>query len=85
MKESLKMPKLARGAAEGTITTWHRKEGDYVFEGEVLLEVEVDKIAGEIESPCNGILRKVICEEGATMPVGAVVAEVEREPLHSRR
>ena len=85
MTEYLKMPRLSRSAAEGTLTVCHRREGDYVFVREALFQVQAAGISGEVLAPWDGILRKVYYEEGMSVPVGEIMAEIEREPLLSRR
>jgi len=77
MKEIIKMPRMAAKAQIGTVAVWNKEEGDRVFKGEILLEVEVDKIAGEIEAPANGILSRIFYGEGETVPIGAQLAELD--------
>jgi pyruvate dehydrogenase E2 component (dihydrolipoamide acetyltransferase) len=59
---------------EGSILRWHRQEGDAIAKGEILLEIDTDKAAVEVESPQAGVLRKILCAEGATVPVLAPIA-----------
>jgi pyruvate dehydrogenase E2 component (dihydrolipoamide acetyltransferase) len=63
------MPKLGLTMTEGTVSSWLKKEGDEVKESEPLFEVETDKLTNTIEAPASGILRKIIAEAGATVPV----------------
>jgi pyruvate dehydrogenase E2 component (dihydrolipoamide acetyltransferase) len=58
----------------GTLLTWHKREGDMVNKGELLMTVATDKTDVEIEAPANGILRGVILKEGEDAPVGQVIA-----------
>ncbi|OAA94897.1 2-oxo acid dehydrogenase subunit E2 [Clostridium coskatii] len=72
------MPKLGLTMVEGTLVNWHKSEGEKVEKGEILFEVETDKLTNEIEAKESGILRKILVEEGETVkclvPVG-IVAE----------
>ena len=52
------MPKLGLIMVEGTITKWHKAEGDFFKEGEVLFEVETEKIVNDIEATFSGKLIK---------------------------
>jgi pyruvate dehydrogenase E2 component (dihydrolipoamide acetyltransferase) len=70
------MPKLGQTMEEATVEKWHKKEGDTVERGEVLLEITTDKATLEVESYVSGTLRKIIAEEGVTLPVTAVIALV---------
>lgn len=70
------MPKAGQSMEEGTILRWMKKEGDPVVRGEILLEIDTDKAAVEVESPESGILKKILCPEGTTVPVLAPIAIV---------
>ncbi|KAA8672945.1 biotin/lipoyl-containing protein, partial [Clostridium sp. HV4-5-A1G] len=58
------MPKLGLTMTEGTLVDWHKSEGEKVEKGEVLFEVETDKLTNEIEAKESGVLRKILVEEG---------------------
>lgn len=64
---------LGQTMEEGTITQWLKKEGDSVEKGEPLLEVMTDKVNLEVESPAAGILRKIIADVDATIPIMALI------------
>ncbi|MDL2259000.1 2-oxo acid dehydrogenase subunit E2 [Eubacteriales bacterium OttesenSCG-928-K08] len=70
------MPKLGLTMTEGLVAKWHKKEGDPVSRGDMLFEVETDKLTNEVEADCDGILLKIIAEEGASVPCTQVVAYV---------
>ena len=69
MAKVVVMPKLGLTMTEGTISSWLKKEGDAVKQGEPMFEVETDKLTNTIEAPESGILRKIIVAEGVTVPV----------------
>ena len=73
----LRMPKMGDGMVEGTILSWLKKEGDPIKEGESVAEIETDKANVEIPSEESGVLAKIVVTEGQTVPVGAVIAQVE--------
>ncbi|MEK5238863.1 dihydrolipoamide acetyltransferase family protein [Paenibacillus sp. FSL L8-0470] len=64
MAELIVMPKLGLTMTEGTISNWRKAEGDTVAQGEILFDVETDKISNEVEAKVGGVLRKIIVEEG---------------------
>jgi pyruvate dehydrogenase E2 component (dihydrolipoamide acetyltransferase) len=68
------MPKAGQSMEEGSVLRWHRQEGEAVAKGEILLEIDTDKAAVEVESPQAGVLRKILCPEGTTVPVLAPIA-----------
>src|SRR5579863_1817901 len=70
------MPQLGETVTEGTVGRWLKNVGEAVEKYEPLLEVETDKVASEIPSPFAGTLTKILADEGATVPVGAVICEI---------
>ena len=70
------MPKLGLTMDEGTILSWYKKEGETVQTGEALLSVETDKVAIDVEAPSAGALLKIVVPEGATVPLGEVLAYI---------
>ncbi|RMC91927.1 dihydrolipoyl dehydrogenase [Clostridium autoethanogenum] len=75
------MPKLGLTMTEGILAKWHKREGDKIEKGEVLFEVETDKLTNEVEAKDSGIVRKILVEEGETVkclvPVAVIAAENE--------
>lgn len=69
-----KMPQAGQSMEEGTIVKWHKSVGDAVKKGDVLFEVETDKATVEAESIHEGVLRKIVVDEGVTVAVHEVVA-----------
>ncbi len=74
MATYIEMPKLADTMTEGTLVKWRKKQGDKVEMGDVLAEVETDKATMEMESFDDGILHRLLVEEGQKVPVGAQIA-----------
>jgi pyruvate dehydrogenase E2 component (dihydrolipoamide acetyltransferase) len=69
MSVSVVMPKLGESIAEGTITKWHVKVGDVVTKDQVLLTVSTDKADTDVPSPAAGVVRRILAEEQAVVPV----------------
>ncbi|MDO8685393.1 MAG: biotin/lipoyl-containing protein [Clostridiales bacterium] len=68
------MPKLGHLMEEGMISVWHKKEGERVEKGEILLDVETDKSVIPVESNISGVLYKILVHEGEAVPVNALIA-----------
>src|SRR3954462_113782 len=68
------MPKWGLSMKTGKIVEWFVAEGDTIAKGADVVDIETDKIAGTLESPVGGLLRRIIAEPGADLPVGAVLA-----------
>jgi 2-oxoisovalerate dehydrogenase E2 component (dihydrolipoyl transacylase) len=73
----IKMPQLGESVTEGTVDKWLKHEGDFVKRDEPLVEVVTDKVNAEIPSPFEGKLVKIAVNEGETVLVGAMLAQIE--------
>jgi pyruvate/2-oxoglutarate dehydrogenase complex dihydrolipoamide acyltransferase (E2) component len=63
-------------SGEGVVGTWFALDGETVTEGQLIAEVQVDKVSNDLEAPASGVLRHVVAEEEATHQ-GAVIARIE--------
>ncbi|MEP4147398.1 MAG: dihydrolipoamide acetyltransferase family protein [Halioglobus sp.] len=70
---AIAVPKWGIEMIEGTVNVWNKAVGDSVSKGEEILEMESDKIVNVWESPVDGVLRRIIAEEGDAHPVGALL------------
>ena len=68
------MPRLSDTMEEGTVSTWLKKVGDEVKEGDIIAEIETDKATMEFESFHKGTLLHIGVEEGKSAPVDEVLA-----------
>jgi pyruvate dehydrogenase E2 component (dihydrolipoamide acetyltransferase) len=76
MAETISMPKLGFDMAEGTLVRWVKRVGETVKKGEVLAEIETDKATVEVESTAAGVVRLLLVEQGAVVPVNSPIAVV---------
>jgi pyruvate dehydrogenase E2 component (dihydrolipoamide acetyltransferase) len=72
--QKVTMPKWGLSMKTGKIVEWFVAEGDTITKGDDLVDIETDKIAGTLESPEGGLLRRIVAEPGADLPIGAVLA-----------
>ena len=77
MLHEIKVPDLAESTVEATIGTWLKKKGDAVQQGEVLLELDTDKVTLEVSSPCNGFISEINKPEGDIVSVGELLVVVD--------
>ena len=70
------MPKLSPTMEEGQISRWLKKEGDTVSMGEPLAEIDTDKATMEMQALGNGVLRKILIDEGQSAPLGQLIAVI---------
>lgn len=77
------MPELGESISEGTISNWVIKEGDSVNEGDIILEIETDKVNLEVSAEHNGIVTKIKKQSGDTVEVGEVIALLNEDAQES--
>ncbi|WP_291432346.1 2-oxoglutarate dehydrogenase complex dihydrolipoyllysine-residue succinyltransferase [Deinococcus sp.] len=63
----IKVPVFSESVSEGTLLTWHKKPGDAVKRGEVLAEIETDKVVLEVTALQDGVLTSIAKQEGDTV------------------
>ncbi|MFC4638694.1 2-oxoglutarate dehydrogenase complex dihydrolipoyllysine-residue succinyltransferase [Deinococcus hohokamensis] len=63
----IKVPVFSESVSEGTLLTWHKKPGDAIKRGEVLAEIETDKVVLEVTALQDGVLTSVAKNEGDTV------------------
>ncbi len=73
----LVMPKLGESIMEATILKWHKNVGDTIQLDETLLDIATDKVDSEVPSTAAGIIKEILFEVNAVVPIGAVIAKVE--------
>jgi len=73
------MPQMGVSVAEGTITEWRKRPGDWVERDETVVEISTDKVETEIPSPATGRLKEILVEAGETVEVGVLLATIETE------
>lgn len=76
MATPLPMPKLGLTMEEGTILKWRKGEGEAVEKGEIILDIQTDKVEYEVESPDGGLLLKTLAGEGDVVPCGMDIAVI---------
>jgi pyruvate/2-oxoglutarate dehydrogenase complex dihydrolipoamide acyltransferase (E2) component len=70
------MPQMGVSVSEGTITKWLKNEGEPIARDESLLEISTDKVDTEVPSPGEGVVAKILVQEGETVEVGTVLAVI---------
>ncbi len=74
MAFELKMPQLGLTMEEGNLSKWLKHEGDTVKAGEVVAEITTDKLTNELTSEQDGVLLKIVAQEGDDVPVKGTLA-----------
>ncbi len=77
MIKEIKAPQFPESVADGTVAAWHKKVGEPVLRDELLADIETDKVVLEIVAPADGVLTKILQEQGATVESTQVIALFE--------
>ncbi|CUH78007.1 2-oxoglutarate dehydrogenase complex dihydrolipoyllysine-residue succinyltransferase [Tropicibacter naphthalenivorans] len=72
----VRVPTLGESVTEATVATWFKKPGDTVAVDEMLCELETDKVTVEVPSPVAGTLSDIVANEGDTVGVDALLANI---------
>ena len=72
----VRVPTLGESVTEATVATWFKKPGDRVEADEMLCELETDKVTVEVPSPAAGVLAEIVANEGETVGVDALLANI---------
>ena len=75
----IELPHVGESVTEGVIGKWLKSVGDRVERYDPLVEVVTDKVNMEMPSPVTGTLTAILVEEGATIPMGTPIAEMDAE------
>jgi 2-oxoglutarate decarboxylase len=71
------LPEMGESVTEGSVVEWRVTPGQWIEQGETLVDVTTDKVDVEVPAPASGVVTSVQAAEGATVAVGAVLAEID--------
>ena len=77
MLHEIIVPELAESTVEATVASWLKKDGEVVSKGDVIIELDTDKVSLEIVSPSNGIIHEVNKSEGEVVRVGDILGIID--------
>ncbi len=72
------VPTLGESVVEATVGVWHKQEGDVVQAGDLLVELQTDKVDLEVNADAAGVLVKIVRGENEDVRVGDVLGELAR-------
>ena len=73
----IQMPQMGESVTEGVVLEWHKSEGEFVEEGETVVEVSTDKVDAEVPAPASGVIEKILAQPDDTVAVGQVLAQLD--------
>src|ERR1700754_4000712 len=71
------MPEMGESVTEGIILEGHVAIGDFVNEGDTVVEVSTDKVDAEVPAPASGTVTALLVEVDDEVPVGAPMLEIQ--------
>src|SRR5215218_7667838 len=75
----VKVPQLSESVSEATLVAWRKKAGEAVKRDENLIDVETDKVVLELPAPADGVLAKIIKQDGESVTSGDVIAILDTD------
>ncbi len=77
MKIKLKLSRVGMNMQEATIVKWHKEPGEVFSKGDVIYEIETEKVTQEIEADRDGLLVEILVTAGTEAEVGEAVCVVD--------
>jgi 2-oxoglutarate dehydrogenase E2 component (dihydrolipoamide succinyltransferase) len=79
MQVEVKVPQLSESVSEATLVAWRKKAGEAVKRDENLIDVETDKVVLELPAPADGVLAKIVKNDGDSVTSGEVIAVIDTD------
>ncbi|HEX7465744.1 MAG TPA: biotin/lipoyl-containing protein, partial [Usitatibacter sp.] len=79
MQVEVKVPQLSESVSEATLVAWRKKAGEPVKRDENLIDVETDKVVLELPAPADGVLVRIVKNDGESVTSGEVIAVIDTE------
>ena len=76
-EQQFRLPDVGEGLTEADIVTWRVKPGDTVTDGQVIVEIETAKAVVELPCPYDGVVTRLLVDEGQTVDVGTPIIAVD--------
>jgi 2-oxoglutarate dehydrogenase E2 component (dihydrolipoamide succinyltransferase) len=78
MSLDVKVPAAGESITSANVARWHKKNGEAVKKGDILVTLETDKVSNELEAPADGIL-EILVGEGEEVSIGTLIARISGE------
>ncbi|HEB95018.1 MAG TPA: 2-oxoglutarate dehydrogenase complex dihydrolipoyllysine-residue succinyltransferase [Sedimenticola thiotaurini] len=77
MSIKVTVPALPESVADATVASWHKRPGDPVRRDENLVDLETDKVVLEVPATVDGVMGRILADEGETVQADDVLCEIE--------
>src|SRR5512140_1426102 len=85
MTTDIIVPEMGESVLEATVAHWLKQEGEAVSVGDVLVELETDKVNLEVGAQSSGVLKKIQVPEGKDVKVGDVLGVIDEKAAQPER
>src|SRR5688572_22351878 len=79
MNQEVKVPPMGESITEATVATWRVQSGQAVKSGDILVDLETDKVTMEVPAPAAGVLKEIKRKSGETVKVDEVLGLIDTE------
>ncbi|MCL4541730.1 MAG: dihydrolipoyllysine-residue succinyltransferase, partial [Chloroflexi bacterium] len=76
MPVEIRVPEAGESVLEATVLRWLKEEGDAIAAGDVLAELETDKVTLEVNAPVGGTLEQILKQAGDTVAMGEIIGSI---------
>ncbi|MBI3897520.1 MAG: 2-oxoglutarate dehydrogenase complex dihydrolipoyllysine-residue succinyltransferase [Gammaproteobacteria bacterium] len=76
MAGEVTVPAFPESVKDGTLAAWRKKPGESVSRGEIIADVETDKVVFEVPAAEDGVLDEIVAQEGTTVMSGQVIGRI---------
>ncbi|MCH8844789.1 MAG: 2-oxoglutarate dehydrogenase complex dihydrolipoyllysine-residue succinyltransferase [SAR324 cluster bacterium] len=73
------VPDMGESISEATVSSWLKASGDAVADGDILVELETDKVMVEVPANGTGVMAEILKQEGDTVVSGDVLCKIDTE------
>ncbi|MDA3870401.1 MAG: E3 binding domain-containing protein, partial [Gammaproteobacteria bacterium] len=77
MSTEIKVPELPESIADAVVVDWYKKPGEWIQQGDTLVDLETDKVVLEVPATVSGEIEKIAFAEGAVVTAGQVLAVLD--------
>ncbi|MCE7906185.1 MAG: 2-oxoglutarate dehydrogenase complex dihydrolipoyllysine-residue succinyltransferase [Anaerolineae bacterium CFX3] len=84
MTVNITVPELGESVLDATVSAWLKQEGDFVNMGDVLVELETDKVNVEVGAKVSGVLQKIQAPKGSDVKVGDVLGLLDEKQSQTK-
>jgi 2-oxoglutarate dehydrogenase E2 component (dihydrolipoamide succinyltransferase) len=79
MATEIRVPALPESVSDGVLVCWHKKPGEAIRREEPLVDIETDKVVLEVPAPEDGVLGKILIDEGATVVANQLIGVIDTD------